>query len=594
MGESGRPTADSNMGEAMNSPNSSSRSDGVRFLIDQRVPTREGWELSVDVILPRASGQYPSVFLRTPYESAAERSLERGTWWAERGYAFVSGDCRGRYESEGSFYPYHPDGVDGHDTLEWIAKQPWSDGKIGMAGSSYGGLVQWQTAPLGSPHLTAMAAHVICDDYFSNYHYVGGAFQLGLSVMAGVTFNTNMPVPGFGAVFDYGRVWDHLPLIEMDIETIGREIPWYRDWLAHGKYDDYWKEIDTTHQFSNIDVPVFMRCGWFDAYPDATFRLWNGMTSSGKSDKARKSARVLMGPWTHSEPEDTRLGDLDFGPESLKVIVEEELRWFDYWLKGIDNGVMDGPPIRIFVMGVNEWRGEHEWPLARTEFTPYYLHSDGGANSALGDGWLSKAEPTDEPSDQFVYNPERPVPSLGGNLSTASWAWTEAGKNPITAGPVDQRVIERRDDVLVYTGEELEDDLEVTGPLEVVLYARSSAPDTDFTARLVDVHPDGNAIVLAEGILRARFRKGFDQEVFLDPGTVEEFRIQMYPTSNVFLKGHRIRVDISSSNFPRFSRNLNTGEDVGTGTRIQVAQQTILHTAENPSHIILPIIPSKS
>ena len=193
-----------------------------------------------------------------------------------------------------------------------------------------------------------------------------------------------------------------------------------------------------------------------------------------------------------------------------------------------------------------------------------------------------------------MYNPEHPVPSLGGNLSTASWPWTEAGKNPIVAGPVDQRVIERRDDVLVYTGEQLEEDLEVTGPLEVVLYASSSAPDTDFTARLVDVHPDGSAIVLAEGILRARFRKGFDQEVFLEPGTVEEFRIQMYPTSNVFLKGHSIRVDISSSNFPRFSRNLNTGEDVGTGTRMQIAQQTILHTAENPSHIILPVIPSSS
>ena len=564
---------------------------GVRFFIDQKVPTREGFDLSVDVILPRSDGPFPSVFLRTPYESASQRSLERGVWWAKRGYAFVSGDCRGRYESEGTFYPYHPDGPDGHDTLEWIAKQTWSDGKIGMAGGSYGGLVQWQSAPLGSPFLTAMAAHVICDDYFSNYHYVGGAFQLGLSVMAGVTFNTNTPVPGYGEIFDHGRVWDHLPLVEMDLQTIGKEIPWYRDWLAHPRYDDYWRELDTTHQYGNIDVPVFMRCGWFDAYPDATFRLWNGMTKQGKSEKARRSQRVLMGPWTHGEPEGSRLGDLDFGPDSHKVILEEELRWFDYWLKGINNGVMDEPPLHLFVMGTNEWRTENEWPLARTQFTPYYLHGNGNANSVFGDGMLSPQKPGSEQPDRYDYDPEHPVPSIGGNLSTASWPWTEAGDNPIVAGPVDQRVIERRDDVLVYTSDALEESLEVTGPLEVVLYASSSAPDTDFTARLVDVYPNGQAIVMAEGILRARFRNGYESEELLEPGRVEQYRIQLYPTSNVFLKGHRIRVDISSSNFPRFSRNLNTGEDVGTGTRMQVAHQTVLHTGEHPSHIILPVIP---
>ena len=564
---------------------------GVRFFIDQKVPTREGFDLSVDVILPRSDGPFPSVFLRTPYESASQRSLERGVWWAKRGYAFVSGDCRGRYESEGTFYPYHPDGPDGHDTLEWIAKQTWSDGKIGMAGGSYGGLVQWQSAPLGSPFLTAMAAHVICDDYFSNYHYVGGAFQLGLSVMAGVTFNTNTPVPGYGEIFDHGRVWDHLPLVEMDLQTIGKEIPWYRDWLAHPRYDDYWRELDTTHQYGNIDVPVFMRCGWFDAYPDATFRLWNGMTKQGKSEKARRSQRVLMGPWTHGEPEGSRLGDLDFGPDSHKVILEEELRWFDYWLKGINNGVMDEPPLHLFVMGTNEWRTENEWPLARTQFTPYYLHGNGNANSVFGDGMLSPQKPGSEQPDRYDYDPEHPVPSIGGNLSTASWPWTEAGDNPIVAGPVDQRVIERRDDVLVYTSDALEESLEVTGPLEVVLYASSSAPDTDFTVRLVDVYPNGQAIVMAEGILRARFRNGYESEELLEPGRVEQYRIQLYPTSNVFLKGHRIRVDISSSNFPRFSRNLNTGEDVGTGTRMQVAHQTVLHTGEHPSHIILPVIP---
>ena len=565
--------------------------DRTRFLIDQKVPMRDGVNLSVDVVLPKGPGPFPVVLLRNPYESDSQKSLDRGVWWAEHGYAWVSGDCRGRYESEGEFYPYHPDGPDGHDTLNWIAKQSWSDGKIGTAGSSYGGLFQWQLAPLGSPHLKAMAPHVICDDYFSNYHYVGGAFQLGLSLLAAITFNTNTPVPGYGPIFDNGRTLRHLPLIDLDLETIGKKIPWYRDWITHPTYDEYWKEIDTSLQYSKIDAPVFIRCGWFDAYPDGTFRMWQGMTQHGKTEKARRSQKVLMGPWSHAEPDGTRLGDLDFGPDSYIQIIEEEKRWFDYWLKGIDNGVMDEPPIKIFVMGANEWRYESEWPLARTRFTPYYLHSGGRGNSLAGDGKLSPESPGEEEPDHYDYDPERPVPSIGGNLSTSSWAWSREGEEPIIAGPMDQRVIERRDDVLVYTSDELSEDLEVTGPLEVVLYAASSARDTDFTARLVDVYPEGHSPVMAEGIIRARYRKGFTQAELLEPGKVEEYRIQLYPTSNVFKAGHRMRVDISSSNFPRFSRNLNTGEDVATGTRMEVAHQTVLHTSQYPSHIVLPIIP---
>ena len=565
--------------------------DRIRFLIDQRVPMRDGVNLSVDVTLPAGEGPFPAILLRHPYESNGQRGLERALWWAQRGYAFVAGDCRGRYESEGSFYPYHPDGPDGHDTLEWIAKQPWCTGKIGTVGNSYGGLFQWQLAPLGSPHLTAMAPHVICDDYFSDVHYIGGAFQLGLSLLSSVTFMTNPPVPGFGDIFDNGRVFRHLPLIDMDLEAIGKEVPWYRDWLAHPTYDDYWKQIDTSRRYGEIDVPVFIRCGWFDVYPDGTFRLWKGMTEHGKTEKARKNQKVLMGPWTHAEPAGTRLGDLDFGSHSYIESAEEEKRWFDYWLKGIENGVTEEPPIKIFVMGKNEWRFEDDWPLARTQFTPYYLHSEGHANSVQGDGTLSPQAPGEEQPDHYDYDPDNPVPSIGGNLSTASWAWTEGGDNPIVAGPVDQRVLERRDDVLVYTTGVLERDVEVTGPLEVVLYAASSALDTDFTARLVDVYPSSRALVLAEGIIRARYRNGFEKTELLKPGEVNRYSIQLYPTSNVFLKGHRIRVDISSSNFPRFSRNLNTGEDVATGTRMQLAHQTVLHSSAYPSHIVLPIIP---
>jgi putative CocE/NonD family hydrolase len=270
---------------------------------------------------------------------------------------------------------------------------------------------------------------------------------------------------------------------------------------------------------------------------------------------------------------------------------QEDLRWFDYWLKGNDTGIMQEPPIRIFVMGANVWRNEDEWPLARTQFTPYYLHSKGTANSLYGSGTLSPELPGNEAPDRYSYDPNDPVPTLGGNNST--WTWMKFAADQIRPGPVDQRPIERRDGVLVYTSDELERDLEVTGPLQVVLYAASSALDTDFTAKLVDVFPDGRAIHLAEGILRARHRYGLDRAELLEPGEVTEFVIKLASTSNIFKAGHRLRVEISSSNFPRFDRNLNTGEGIATGTRMQVAHQTVLHTQTYPSHILLPLIPSE-
>ena len=564
----------------------------VRYLIDQKVPMRDGVNLSADVLLPRGPGSFPTILHRTPYQSNNESRLSRGTWWARRGYAFVSGDCRGRFESEGTFYPYHTEGEDGYDTLEWIAGQPWSDGKIGTWGPSYGGLFQWQLAPLGSPHLTCMASHVICDDYFSDLHYVGGAFQLALSLLSSINFTTNETTPSFAEIFDHGRLLRHLPLIDMDVLAIGKKIPFYRDWLEHSTYDDYWSAIDTSNKYSQIDVPVFIRCGWFDAYPGGTFRLWQGMTQHAKSEKARRSQKVLMGPWSHLEPDGTRMGDLDFGPSSNIQIIEEELRWFDHWLKGIDTGVMEEPPLRIFVMGANQWRFESQWPLERTRFTPYYMTSKGRANSLHGNGTLTTELPGAGPPDQYEYDPQRPVPSIGGNNSTHSWAWTVKADEPIIPGPLDQRPIERRDDVLVYTGDALEKDLEVTGPVEMILYAASSAPDTDFTAKLVDVFPSGYAVNVTEGLIRARFRNSFEKPELLEPGEVNRYTIRLYPTSYVFKSGHRIRVDISSSNFPRFSRNLNTGEDVATGTDMQVARQTLFHSEEHPSHVMLPIIPT--
>jgi putative CocE/NonD family hydrolase len=546
---------------------------------------RDDVTLSNDVFLPRQPGRYPTILLRTPYETLHEPHIDWAVWWAKRGYAVVIQDCRGRFESEGSFYPYRDDGPDGHDTLEWISTQAWYDGKIGTSGRSYGGLFQWQLAPLQSPYLTAMAPQVIMGDYFGDCHRIGGAVQWTLTGFATVIFSTSVSLMQLGATHIFGNsaYYRHLPLIDIDVQTIGREVAWYRDWCTHTVYDEYWKALNTESRLQDVQVPVVQQAAWYDPYAASMLRTWSTL------QQRRDDQKIYVIPWTHHLPDSSKLGDLDFGPGALVDLRREDLRWFDYWLKGNDTGLMAEPPVKLFLMGENVWRYEHEWPLARTRFTPYYLHSQGSANSLAGTGSLTPDPPGSEPPDAYEYDPNNPVPTLGGNNST--WTWMKFAAEPIYPGPIDQRPLERRDDVLVYTTPRLDQDVEVTGPLEMVLYASSSGVDTDFTAKLVDVYPDGRAIHLSEGILRARHRKSLERVEFLQPGEVDEFRIQMAPTSNVFRAGHQLRVEISSSNFPRFDRNLNTGEDIFTSTRMQTAHQRVLHDQRYPSHLVVPVIP---
>lgn len=545
----------------------------ARLLHDCRVPLRDGTAVSADVYLPRARGPHPTVYQWTPYESTRDRFVAWGVWFAQRGYAAVIQDVRGRYESGGEFTPYVRDGEDAFDSLDWAAAQPWCNGRIGTWGRSYGAIVQWQLAPLGHPSLVCMAPHVIMDDYFADCHYVGGAFQLALSLGAALIWTTSLSAVTLEPareLFLNQRTLRHLPLLDLDVESIGREVPFWREWLEHPTNDDYWRRI--RHDVEGTSVPVFQQCGWYDAYAGATMRTF------GRLDAPQ---RVLMGPWTHEEEVDRSLGDLDFGPEAERFVRDDELRWYDHWLRELDTGLLEEPPLSLFVMGAGEWRREHEWPLPGTEPTPWYLRRGGAlALEPPGPG---------EPPDRYAYDPTDPVPTLGGNNSLLTM--TRGSDVPVVPGPVDQRALEGRDDVLVYTGAELGEDVEVTGPIEAVLYAASSARDTDWIVRLTDVHPDGRSIFLAEGIVRARYRAGDERTEPLEPGEVAEYRIRLYPTSNLFRRGHRIRVDVTSSSFPRFSRNLNTGEDVGTGTRIEVARQTVLHTAEYPSHVVLPVVP---
>ena len=563
----------------------------VRFLYDLKTPMRDGVRLSTDLYLPTGGGRFPVMLLRTPYESTRDQHVDWAIWWARRGYAALIQDCRGKFESEGTFYAYRDDGPDGADTLAWIAAQPWCNGKIGMSGRSYGGIVQWQAAAQGGVPLTAMAPQVIMGDYFGEYHRIGGAVQWALTALAAVTFASAVALTqrGCAQIFGNQRFYRHLPLITADEVLIGRPVPYFRDWLQHDLYDAYWAALNTHQAVSQIAVPTYQQGAWYDPYTEAMFRLFNGVRQQATTSLARESQKIYIVPWTHHIPEGSRLGDLDFGPSAYVDLNAEDLRWFDHWLKGVDTGLMAEPPIKIFVMGENRWRYEHEWPLARTVWTPFYLHSGGRANTLYGDGVLSPEPPGAEPADRFSYDPADPVPTLGGNHSL--WTLIKFAADPVYPGPIDQRPIERRDDVLCYTSAPLEQDLEVTGPLTLTLYAATSARDTDFTAKLVDVHPNGYSIHIAEGILRCRHRSGLDRVDFPEPGEVSCYRIELASTSNLFRRGHRIRLEVSSSNFPRFDRNLNTGESIATGTRMLVADQTVLHSGAYPSHLLLPLIP---
>lgn len=564
----------------------------VRLLHGLRGRMRDGVRLSADVFLPAVGGPFPTIVTRTPYESGRDVFTENGVWWAERGYAFVVQDCRGRFESEGVFHAYLPEIEDGHDTLAWVAEQAWCDGKIGMWGRSYGGLTQWLSAPLGCPHLTCLAPHVICDDHFGDCHYLGGAFQLMLSLGAAVIWETNLALvtgPHASRLFQNARFWSHLPLIEMDERAIGRKIPFWREWLEHPVRDDYWRPLRVTDRYGDVTAPAFQQGGWYDAYSGSALRIHEGMTKGAATARARAQTRTLIGPWSHEVPEMKTVGDLDFGPDAFVDVREEERRWFDWQLRGIDDGIGDEPPLRWFTTGANRWREGAEWPPPGTETVSWYLHSDGRANRD-DDARLDPAPPGDQPPDRFEYDPREPAPSLGGNLS--SRLITTHAETPMRGGPVEQGPIERRADVLVYTSRALERDLEVTGPVELILYAESSARDTDFVARVTDVDPAGGSYVLTEGILRARYRNGLDRTELLERNEAAELRIALYPMSHVFRAGHRIRLQVTSSCFPRFSRNLNTGEDVATGTRMLTARNTVLHTPAYPSRLRLATAPA--
>ena len=562
-------------------------SDQIRVDSNVAVPMRDSVKLYADVYRPVRSGKYPVLVVRTPYGKQREGIHETLIKFAQRGYAVLVQDVRGRFESEGKWDPFRYEAEDGYDTVEWAAKQPWSNGKVGMEGGSYLGNVQWQAAAQTPPSLVAIFPTVASTSLYHNTWFHGGAFKLALAFGWGVVRNPRRVMypqhwhtePYVPDEWRYENLFWRLPLKSIDVASSDQPVPHFRDWITHQSYDDYWKRISVEEKFDRVKVPVHVHGGWYDLLLGGTLNGFTGMRKQGSTPVARKESKMVVGPWGHGPTQ--KFGDVDFGPDAMRILFERNLRWFDHYLKGDDNGIDREPPVEIFYMGINRWVHHNDWPVPGTRFTPFYLSSGGRANTVRGDGILSNEKPSVTPSDHFTYDPNNPVPTHGGNDCCGA---------PIPAGPVDQRRIEARNDVLVYTSPILKEPFAIAGPVKMKLYAATDGPDTDFFIKLVDVHPNGFAMNVAEGILRARFRKGLDRMELLKPGESYEFEIDMRGTANVFRPGHRIRVDVTSSNFPQFDRNPNTGEDLGASDRVRVARQTILHSAQYPSHILLPVV----
>ena len=578
--------------------------DSVSLKVETNVAAtmRDGTTLYADVYRPDGPGPFPTILQRTPYDKTAALASQMldPMKAAKAGFALVIQDTRGRFTSGGEFNCFVDDINDGYDTVEWAAAQPWSSGRVGMIGASYVGATQWLCAITRPPHLVAIAPNVTASNYHNGWTYQGGAFELGFNAswtllqLTLANFKTHSGIKSIPqarqaelvkSVDSMTDAFLHLPLKDLP-QLNGGLADYYFDWLAHPSFDDYWKKLCIEDQHSNVSTPALNIGGWYDIFLGGTIRNYLGMRKNAATEEARNGQKLIIGPWQHSSRGTSMAGSHYFGvaADSMALGLDEiHLRWFNQWLKGEDTGMLDEPPVRIFVMGDDVWRDENEWPLARAQTTSYYLHSGGNANTLHGDGSLSPEAPSDESPDVFLYNPANPVPTRGGQLCC----------NPYFAssGAFDQNEIEARSDVLVYSTPTLERDVEVTGPITVTLWAATSATDTDFTAKLVDVCEDGCARNLTDGIIRARYRESMSEPSLVEPGRAYCYTIDLWATSNVFKAGHKIRLEISSSNFPRFDRNTNTGEVIAADTELKPAVQTILHDAAHPSHVSLPIVP---
>lgn len=593
------------------------------------IPMRDGVRLAMDLYFPahygrRVPGEFPTLIERTPYDKSRAFLVQTAKYFARRGYVTIMQDVRGRFQSEGSWYFLAAEEApDGYDTLEWIARQPWSDGQVGTMGLSYTTATQQALAVLRPP---ALKAQFLLDGGYNYFHRTlrhSGACELG--VLLPYVFRmarhgghelADNPIAreAFERAWRDFRSWiTKLPL-RPDLSPL-RLAPsyerWFLDMLTTSDYTEAWKHATcnlSEHIDDYADVPVFLETSWYGHHIWATTTKYTELLKRHKTPK-----KLLIGHWTHGYDDFARswCGEVDFGTEAmLDSLNDLRLRWFDRWLKGLQTGIEDVAPVRLFVMGGGSgrknaegrlehggaWRDEEEWPLARTQWTPWYLHAN---------GTLRPETPTlSTSSSSYTFNPADPVPTVGGGVQNPAMPQLLQGGAFDQRGRADLWVckdtlpLATRQDVLVFQTAPLLRDMEVTGPITVVLWIASSAVDTDFTAKLVDVYPpnedypDGFAMNLTDGIQRVRYRNGYAQAELMTPGEMYQITLELQATSNLFKAGHRLRLDISSSNFPRFDVNPNTGEPPGRSRRTMVAHNTVYHDATHPSHVVLPVIPS--
>jgi putative CocE/NonD family hydrolase len=548
-----------------------------------KVPMRDGVTLSADVYRPAAEGKYPVLLQRTPYD---RRDPQTGLRLASHGYVVVLQDTRGRFDSGGEFYPFRNEAADGFDTVEWAAALPYADGKVGMFGGSYVGATQMLAAMAKPPHLVAIQPYVTASEYYEGWTYQGGALMewFVTSWSSGLAVDT---LRRKTTALSRPRDWVEATPVEsyrlLDLPPVGELAPYLRDWMRHPTRDAYWNATRVSDHYGEMAVKALHQAGWHDIFSRGSIENYIGMRAQAATPEARAGQRLMVGPWAHwSTSPEGKVGDVVFGKDAVVDGDALLLEWAAFALKGEANAYATGAPVRLFVMGDNVWRDEQEFPLARARATRYYLHATKGANSVAGDGLLSTKPPGKQPPDRFEYDPADPVRTLGGRLCCG------AAYQP---GPADQRPNESRRDVLVYSTPPLEKDLEVTGFITAEIQAATSAADTDFTAMLVDVDPSGYARYLADGVVRARFRRSREKAEPIVPGQIETYAIDLWATSNVFKAGHRLRLYVSSSNFPRFDRNPNTGESTADSARLAKAQQAVYHDAAHPSALILPVVP---
>ena len=548
--------------------------------LDLLSPMRDGTVLAMDLLLPDAPGPFPVILTRTVYDKVSVRNTGEVQDFVRRGYAVAMQDCRGRFNSDGSFDPYRQEHNDGFDTVEWIAQQDWCDGNVGMIGGSYAGQTQWYAAAQAPAALKAIVPTCSPPGHpFMNEPFYGGPMLLAMAEWMVLMGRRSYQSPNLAAALTtHQDFFEALPLAKVG-QAAGTQSPWWeKGWLDHPTFDSYWAACGYEQYWKDMTVPALNLTGWWDMNFMGAPRNFVGLREQAATPDARQGQRLVIGPWEHWINGARTLSGQDFGPNGITNLSGYTLRFFDRWLRGKqDNKLDDEAPVHVFVVGADQWWEADAWPLPGTQPTPLYLHSQGKANSHRGDGTVSVQTPENEPDDTFESDPNDPV--------RAPWSLHD--------GPVDDRPVSARQDVLCYTSEVLSEAVDVVGDISAVLYASSSAKDCDWHVRLVDVHPDGTARFLCHGALRARFRDGFEKSTLLCPGEVTRFDINMTAAGIRFLPGHRIRIEIASSWFPRFDRNTQTGAENGMkdNSTPVIAEQVIKHNREYPSHILLPMIP---